>query len=141
MTQFSCENESQLSAPVHLRLHLLLEALVGLFAVHMTGSFGYRFVYVLIGRWPLLGLSRPKRCIEEIVEAVTEAAVWFPTRTYCLYRSAVVTLMLRMRGVPAKLVIGFRPVPLESHAWVEVEGAIVNDRPQYKKYFKVVDVY
>jgi hypothetical protein len=37
------------------------------------------------------------------------------------------------------VVIGFRPVPVDSHAWVEVDGKVVNDRPQYQKHFRVLE--
>jgi hypothetical protein len=60
-------------------------------------------------------------------------------RAACLQRSAVATWLLRRHGVPAELVIGYRPLPFESHAWVEVDGQVVNDLPQYKKVFKVLD--
>ena len=31
------------------------------------------------------------------------------------------------------------PLPFESHAWVEVDGRVVNDRPQYQRAFTVLD--
>ncbi len=71
--------------------------------------------------------------------AVDEACVWYVKRAPCLQRSAVATRLLRRHGVPAELVIGYRPIPFESHAWVEVGGQIVNDRPQYKKFFAVLE--
>ena len=33
----------------------------------------------------------------------------------------------RRNGIAAQLVIGCRPLPFESHAWVEVDGRVVND--------------
>ena len=44
-----------------------------------------------------------------------------------------------LHGIAAQTVIGCRPLPFESHAWVEVEGQIVNDRPQYQRAFQVLD--
>jgi hypothetical protein len=70
---------------------------------------------------------------------VEEACVWYWKRSYCLQRSTVATWLLRRRGVPADLVIGFRPTPIDSHAWVEVNGVVVNDRPQYKKFYRVLE--
>lgn len=75
----------------------------------------------------------------EVVWAVEEACVWYVKRAYCLQRSAVTTWMLRREGVPAQLVIAVRHVPAEWHAWVEVDGEVVNDRPQYQTRFRVVD--
>jgi transglutaminase superfamily protein len=75
----------------------------------------------------------------DIVWAVDEACVWYVKRAACLQRSAVATWLLRRQGIHAELVIGYRPIPFESHAWVEVNGLVVNDRPQYKKVFSVLD--
>src|SRR3954452_16591813 len=74
-----------------------------------------------------------------VCRAVEEACIWYVKRAYCLQRSSVATWMLRRRGVAAALVIGYRPVPVDSHAWVEVGGQIVNDRPQYQRFFRVLD--
>jgi hypothetical protein len=74
-----------------------------------------------------------------VCRAVEEACIWYFKRAYCLQRSSVTTWMLRRRGVAAQLVIGYRPVPVDSHAWVEVDGRVVNDRPQYQKFFRVLD--
>lgn len=81
------------------------------------------------------GLFRP----EHIVWAVDEACVWYVKRAPCLQRSAVAACLLRRYGVRAELVIGYRALPFESHAWVEVEGQVVNDRPQYQKFFTVLE--
>jgi hypothetical protein len=76
---------------------------------------------------------------EEVVWAVDEACVWYLKQAPCLQRSAVATRLLRRHGVPAQLVIGYRALPFESHAWVEVDGQVVNDRPQYQKFFTVLE--
>ncbi len=76
---------------------------------------------------------------ESVVWAVDEACVWYVKRAYCLQRSAVAVWLLRRRGFDARLIIGYRPIPFESHAWVEIDGRIVNDRPQYRKYFHVLE--
>lgn len=76
---------------------------------------------------------------DDVVWAVEEACVWYVKRAACLQRSVVATWLLRRHGVPAEMIIGCRPLPFESHAWVEVEGRVVNDRPQYQKAFTVLD--
>src|SRR5262245_20111043 len=77
--------------------------------------------------------------IEGIVWAVDEACVWYLKRAACLQRSVVTTSLLRRRGVPAHLVIGYRALPFESHAWVEVDDRVVNDRQQYRNLFLVLE--
>jgi hypothetical protein len=50
----------------------------------------------------------------------------------------IATWLLRRQGIAAELVIGYRPLPFESHAWVEVDGRVVNDRSQYQRAFTVL---
>jgi hypothetical protein len=76
---------------------------------------------------------------DAIVWAVDEACVWSVTRAFCLQRSTVAAWMLRRHGFDGSLVIGYRAVPFESHAWVELDGVVVNDRPQYQTHFHVLE--
>lgn len=76
---------------------------------------------------------------EDIVWCVDEACVWYVKRAACLQRSVVATWMLRRQGIAAEMVIGCRPLPFESHAWVEVDGHVVNDLPQYQRAFTVLN--
>jgi hypothetical protein len=41
--------------------------------------------------------------------------------------------------VAAEMVIGYRPSPFFSHAWVEVNGSIVNDSPAYQEKLLVLE--
>ena len=75
----------------------------------------------------------------DIVWAVEEACVWYVKRVACLQRSFVATRLLRRHGFAAEMVIGCRPLPFESHAWVEIDGRVVNDLPQYPRAFTVLD--
>lgn len=77
--------------------------------------------------------------VDDVIWAVDEACVWYFKRAACLQRSVVATWLLRRKGWPAEMVIGYRPTPFESHAWVEVAGIVVNDRPQYQKFFAVLE--
>lgn len=62
---------------------------------------------------------------------------WKPVR--CLQRSVVLARLMRARGIPAAVVIGYRPAPFSSHAWVEVSGRIVNDSPAYQRQLRVLE--
>jgi transglutaminase superfamily protein len=77
--------------------------------------------------------------VEDVAWAVEEACVWYVKRAACLQRSSVLVALLRTRGIQADLVIGCRPLPFESHAWVEVDGVVVNDRPQYRTFFATLE--
>jgi hypothetical protein len=86
-----------------------------------------------------LSVRRGDITAAHIIWAVDEACVWYVKRAPCLQRSAVTACLLRRHGIAAQLVIGYRGLPFESHAWVEVDGRIVNDKPQYQKFFTVLE--
>jgi hypothetical protein len=74
-----------------------------------------------------------------ICEAVRSVApfYWKPIR--CLQRSIVTARLMRGAGIPAEVVIGFRPTPFFSHAWVEVAGRVANDSPTYQARLLVLE--
>jgi hypothetical protein len=118
---------------------LVFEAWIGLFVYDMTAAFGFGAVHALVRRCPMARRTPNDGTVARVCRVVEEACVWYVKRAYCLQRSAVATCLLRRSGVPAQLVIGYRPIPVDSHAWVEVDGQVVNDRPQYQKFFRVLD--
>lgn len=69
------------------------------------------------------------------------ASVFYFKRVKCLQRSAATVLLLRRYGWNAELVIGVKLIPFQSHAWVEIGGAVVNDRPYIKDIFPVLARY
>lgn len=75
----------------------------------------------------------------DVVWSVDEACVWYVKRAACLQRSTVAAWLLRRQGFAAQMVIGCRPLPFESHAWVELDGRVVNDLPQYQRVFTVLE--
>jgi hypothetical protein len=79
--------------------------------------------------------------LPRICFAVERACVWYPKKALCLQRSAVTTCMLRWAGVPAEMVLGAQPMPLQAHAWVEVNGAVINDHLAVKNVYGVLDRY
>lgn len=62
---------------------------------------------------------------------------WKPVR--CLQRSTVTVWLMRGQGIPAEVVIGYRPTPFFSHAWVEVRGRVSNDSPVFQTRLQVLD--
>ena len=67
--------------------------------------------------------------VEELCRAMDLACVFYPKRVLCLQRSAALALLLRHHCIHAEMVIGARTLPFKSHAWVEVAGVVVNDKP------------
>jgi len=79
--------------------------------------------------------------IEQVCSAVESGCVWYPKKALCLQRSAVLACLLRNHGIAARMVIGARPMPFLAHAWVEVEGSVVNDFPRVKHFYHLLDSY
>ncbi len=79
--------------------------------------------------------------VAQVCAAVEKACVWYPKQAVCLQRSAVTTWLMRRHGVPARLVIGVRPMPFLAHAWVEVNGTVVNDWPRVSKFYPSLASY
>jgi hypothetical protein len=77
--------------------------------------------------------------IDAAVMAVRDACVLYFKPALCLQRSIAATRMLRRLGAPAQLVIGCRPAPVASHAWVEIGGEIISDRMSGLEFYRVVD--
>src|SRR5216683_620561 len=66
---------------------------------------------------------------EMLCHAMDLACVFYFKQVLCLQRSSATTLLLRRHGWNAEMVIGAQMLPFKSHAWVEIERAIVNDKP------------
>jgi hypothetical protein len=78
--------------------------------------------------WNVANRLADQNMVIRVCEAVNYACVCYPKRALCLQRSFVTTYLLRKSGVQAQLVIGTQKLPFKAHAWVEVEGAAVNER-------------
>lgn len=83
-------------------------------------------------------LERP-RVVESICTAVDVACVWYWKEVLCLQRSAVTACLLKRCGVNAQMMIGAQQMPFRAHAWVEVDGRVVNDKPYVREVYAVLD--
>jgi Transglutaminase-like superfamily len=77
--------------------------------------------------------------IEEICAAIDLVCIWYPKRVLCLQRSAATTCLLKCYGIPARMVLGAQQMPFKAHAWVEVNGCVVNDRPYVPEIYAELD--
>jgi hypothetical protein len=48
-------------------------------------------------------------------------------------------MLLRHHNLPAQLVIGAQTLPFKSHAWVELEGQVVNDKPYIRQLYRELE--
>ena len=70
---------------------------------------------------------------QAICDAVLLATCFYWKPVLCLQRAVCTTRLLRRHGIVARLVIGYRPSPFFSHAWVEVDGRVVYGSAAYQK--------
>lgn len=85
---------------------------------------------------PSSGASIP--CVQ-VCRAIDVACIWHWKQIQCLQRSAATTCLLRSHGTNAQMVIASRRMPFQAHAWVEVEGQVVNDKPHVQQTYAVLD--
>ena len=74
-----------------------------------------------------------------LCHAMDLACVFYFKRVLCLQRSAATVVLLRRCGWNAELVIGAQLLPFQSHAWVEIQNRIVNDKPYVHEMFQVLE--
>jgi hypothetical protein len=75
----------------------------------------------------------------EVCEALRWAASLYWKPVQCLQWAVVTALLLRRYCTQqAEIVIGYRPAPFFSHAWVEIKGRVLNDSPAYQKQLHVL---
>ncbi len=96
-------------------------------------------LYDKVRRYPIAKKSPTENAIEKICYAVDMACIWYWKEALCLQRSAATTCLLKRYGVPAQMVIGAQHIPFKSHAWVEVDGRVVNDKPYVSEVYAVLD--
>jgi len=77
--------------------------------------------------------SRSSELEKTICDAVLLAACFYWKPVLCLQRAVCTVRVLRRHGIHARLVIGYRPSPFFSHAWVEVDGRVLYGSAAYQK--------
>ena len=77
--------------------------------------------------------------VETVCTAVDVACIWYWKEVLCLQRSATTTYLLKRYGIHAEMIIGAQQMPVKAHAWVEVDGRVVNDKPYMRKIYAVLD--
>jgi hypothetical protein len=100
---------------------------------------GFTSVYEAVRRQTLRRESETYAGDGVLSHAVDLACVFYPKRVLCLQRSAALAVLLRRNGRAAEMIIGAQLLPFLSHAWVEVEGLVVNDKPYVTEIFQVLD--
>jgi hypothetical protein len=122
---------------------MLIQAVFLLPIVHVCRRMGFqrvqRFLSVsppapgLIVRGNAMKLETARR----VARVISIAAARSVCRISCLDRSVLLWFMLRRRGIDSDLQLGVRTDQgyFEAHAWVEVNGEVVNDSKDVRQRF------
>jgi hypothetical protein len=99
----------------------------------------FEALYRKVRNCPITRKPSSPKVIEAVCSAIDLACVYYPKRVLCLQRSAATACLLKRRGVSAQMIIGSKQMPFQAHAWVEVEGRVVNDKPYTREIYAVLD--
>lgn len=111
-----------------------LSAFLGLLAFDLLLKFaGFKALIKRVESWPTAEpYTMDREVCKRVRGMVDRAQMYYPKKAMCLQHSAVVTCLLRRRGVPAEMVLAAQEFPVRVHAWAEVEGYVVNDQQSVK---------
>jgi hypothetical protein len=119
---------------------LVLRAYAGLVQFDFYLARGnFEALYHKVRKCPVVRRPSLPGVCERVCAAVDTACVWYWKEALCLQRSAATACLLRRYGVQAELVIGAQQMPFKAHAWVEVDGRVVNDKPYTPEMYAVLD--
>jgi hypothetical protein len=110
------------------------EALWGFVEYDLVSAvFGFSSIYRRLAAAHGAEVRSDLRGTEVVSRAIELAACFYWKPVLCLQRSVVMVAVLKKRGIGAKVVIGYRGEPFFAHAWVEVDGRVLNDSPAFPK--------
>jgi len=96
-------------------------------------------LYDKVRGYPIRKMPVPVNTAEQICAAIDVACIWYWKEVLCLQRSAATTCFLKRYGVPAHMILGAQQMPFKAHAWVEVDGRVVNDKLYMREMYAVLD--
>jgi hypothetical protein len=96
-------------------------------------------LYDKVRNYPVTRMDPSPNAVKRICDAVDMACIWYWKHALCLQRSSVTACLLKQYGVRAQMVIGAQQMPFKAHAWVEVSGHVVNDKPYTPEMYSVLD--
>ena len=99
----------------------------------------FQTLYDKVRTFPITEMPTSVDSTERICAAVDMACIWYWKEVLCLQRSAATACLLKHYGVPAQMMIGAQQMPFKAHAWVEVQGQVVNDKPYMREMYAVLD--
>ena len=100
---------------------------------------GFQCIHAAVREAKVKRAKKAREGDRELCQAVDLACVFYFKRVRCLQRSATTAVLLRRHGWLAEMVIGVQLLPFQSHAWVEINGQVVNDKPYMTEVFEVLE--
>jgi hypothetical protein len=122
-------------------IYLVLKSYLLLVSVNTTLRWhGFKLLYDSIREQPTRDVGgRMRISHKRLCHAMDLASVFYPKTVLCLQRSAAAVFLLRRYGWPAEFVTGCAIGTFENHAWVELAGQVVNDKPYMHEMYQVLD--
>ncbi len=121
------------------KLCLVLEAYLRLIRFDVClGQGDFEALYNKVRIYPIGNQISSANPIEPICSAVDIACIWYRKEVLCLQRSATTACLLRKYGVSAQMVVGAQQMPFKAHAWVEVDGKVVNDKQYVPQMYEIL---
>jgi Transglutaminase-like superfamily len=118
---------------------LVLQALWELIRYDLVNvTFGFQRICRQVASQRVASQKFSRQTESLVCDAVSLAACFYYKPVRCLQGSVAAARLLQKSGIKSCLVIGYRPAPFLSHAWVEVDGRVVNDSPVYKERLHVL---
>lgn len=118
-----------------LRSYLLLA-----YVEVMLRRHGFKDLHTALRRGQTQMIDEGKRVPHGLLcHAMDLACVFYPHAVHCLQRSAATVFLLRRYGWPGEFVTGSAIATFENHAWVELAGHVVNDKPYMQELYQVLD--
>jgi hypothetical protein len=119
---------------------LILEAYLSLIRFDLyLGRKDFKALYNKVRDYRTRKSTPAPGSVESICSAVDMACIWYWKEALCLQRSAATVCLLRKYGISATLVIGAQQMPFKAHAWAEVDGRVVNDKPYAGELYATLD--
>jgi hypothetical protein len=121
-------------------VHLVVRAYSTLIRFHACVAHEeFAQLYKAVRDYPVKKLEYLNYSAEEICAAIDLACIWYWKEVLCLQRSAATVCLLRSCGIRAQLAIGAQSMPFKAHAWAEIDGHVVNDKPYVSEIYAVLD--
>jgi hypothetical protein len=137
--QLGVTRTAAIGSRLPLKFSLVCIAFWELVLYDVLARWGFKHVRAAVRRTRCRTTAAEPDTVIHVVDAVRSTCVLYFKKNHCLQRAFVATRLLRRRGVAATLIIGSQPAPIQSHAWVEVNGIPVINRTAQLAHFIVID--